>query len=406
MSTENEYKQAVADLTKATEQVKTFAETARTELKNLGDVSRETKASADKALTEMNALAARVTEMEQKGARGNAPEDQNAGLSLGQRFIRSDVVKAAMAEGSAWRGSVKLDVKSITSASSTGVSATTGLVVADRQPGIVQVVPNRSLVIRDLLMPGNTASSAIDFVRETGFTNNAAIAPETTQKAESDLQFDLQNLPVRTIAHWVQASTQILADAPMLQSYIDGRLRYGLAFVEDNQLLNGDGTGTNLKGLMVQSTPYAKPAGVTVKGETMIDRLRLAMLQAVLAQYPATGHILNPTDWASIELTKDAQSRYVFANPMGLTGPALWGLPVAETLAIAAGKFMTGAFRYAAQIFDREDATVMISTEDRDNFIKNMVTIRAEERAALAVYRPEALINGSFADLTAAPTGG
>lgn len=406
MSTENEYKQAVADLTKATEKVKNFAETARTELKNLGDVSRETKASADKALTEMNALAARVTEMEQKGARGNAPEDLNAGLSLGQRFIRSDVVKAAMAEGSAWRGSVKLDVKSITSASSTGVSATTGLVVADRQPGIVQVVPNRSLVIRDLLMPGNTASSAIDFVRETGFTNNAAIAPETTQKAESDLQFDLQNLPVRTIAHWVQASTQILADAPMLQSYIDGRLRYGLAFVEDNQLLNGDGTGTNLKGLLVQSTAYAKPAGVTVKGETMIDRLRLAMLQAVLAQYPATGHILNPTDWASIELTKDAQSRYVFANPMGLTGPALWGLPVAETLAIAAGKFMTGAFRYAAQIFDREDATVMISTEDRDNFIKNMVTIRAEERAALAVYRPEALINGSFADLTAAPTGG
>ena len=406
MSTENEYKQAVADLTKATDQVKTFAETARTELKNLGDVSRETKASADKALTEMNALAARVTEMEQKGARGNGLEDQNAGLSLGQRFIRSEEVKAALAEGSAWNGRVKLDVKSITSASSTGVSATTGLVVADRQPGIVQVVPNRSLVIRDLLMPGNTASSAIDFVRETGFTNNAAIAPETTQKPESDLQFDLQNLPVRTIAHWVQASTQILADAPMLQSYIDGRLRYGLAFVEDNQLLNGDGTGTNLKGLLVQSTAYAKPAGVTVKGETMIDRLRLAMLQAVLAQYPATGHILNPTDWASIELTKDAQSRYVFANPMGLTGPALWGLPVAETLAIAAGKFMTGAFRYAAQIFDREDATVMISTEDRDNFIKNMVTIRAEERAALAVYRPEALINGSFADLTAAPTGG
>lgn len=403
---ENEYKQAVADLTKATDQVKKFAETCQAEMKNLGELTKETKVSADKALTEMNTMAARLTDLEQKGARGKGHEDPNAGLSLGQRFIRSEEVKAVMAEGDAWRGRVKLDVKSITSASTSGASGTTGLVVADRQPGIVQVVPNRSLVIRDLLMPGNTASSAIDYVRETGFTNNAAIAPEGTQKPQSDIQFDLQTLPVRTIAHWVQASKQILADAPMLASYVDGRLRYGLEFVEDNQLLNGDGTGTNIKGLMVQSTAYAKPAGVTVKDETMIDRLRLAMLQAVLAQYPATGHILNPTDWASIELTKDAQSRYVFANPMGLTGPALWGLPVAETLAMSAGKFMTGAFRYAAQIFDREDATVIISTEDRDNFVKNMVTILAEERAALAVYRPEALINGSFADLTAAPSGG
>ncbi|MFT9347694.1 MAG: phage major capsid protein [Gluconobacter japonicus] len=403
---ENEYKQAAADLTKATDQVKKFADTCQAEMKSLGEITKETKASADKALTEMNVLAARLTDLEQKGSRGKGLEDPNAGLSLGQRFIRSEEVKAVMAEGDAWRGRVKLDVKSITSASTSGASGTTGLVVADRQPGIVQVVPNRSLVIRDLLMPGNTASSAIDYVRETGFTNNAAIAPEGTQKPQSDIQFDLQTLPVRTIAHWVQASKQILADAPMLASYVDGRLRYGLAFVEDNQLLNGDGTGTNIKGLMVQSTAYAKPAGVTVKNETMIDRLRLAMLQAVLAQYPATGHILNPTDWASIELTKDAQSRYVFANPMGLSGPALWGLPVAETLAMSAGKFMTGAFRYAAQIFDREDATVIISTEDRDNFVKNMVTILAEERAALAVYRPEALINGSFSDLTAAPSGG
>ncbi|KXV39270.1 capsid protein [Gluconobacter japonicus] len=403
---ENEYKQAAADLTKATDQVKKFADTCQAEMKSLGEITKETKASADKALTEMNVLAARLTDLEQKGSRGKGLEDPNAGLSLGQRFIRLEEVKAVMAEGDAWRGRVKLDVKSITSASTSGASGTTGLVVADRQPGIVQVVPNRSLVIRDLLMPGNTASSAIDYVRETGFTNNAAIAPEGTQKPQSDIQFDLQTLPVRTIAHWVQASKQILADAPMLASYVDGRLRYGLAFVEDNQLLNGDGTGTNIKGLMVQSTAYAKPAGVTVKNETMIDRLRLAMLQAVLAQYPATGHILNPTDWASIELTKDAQSRYVFANPMGLSGPALWGLPVAETLAMSAGKFMTGAFRYAAQIFDREDATVIISTEDRDNFVKNMVTILAEERAALAVYRPEALINGSFSDLTAAPSGG
>ncbi|MBO1361528.1 phage major capsid protein [Acetobacter sacchari] len=407
MSTENEYKQAVADLKTATDQVRQFAETAKTEMKNLGEMTRETKQSADKALTEMNALAARVTEMEQKGARAGGGE-QIETRSLGQRFVADDNIKAAMAEGDRWKGRLSVDLKSITSGSTTGASGTTGLVVADRQPGIVQVVPNRQLVIRDLLMPGSTSSSAIDYVRETGFTNNAAAVAEnpTTPKPQSDLTFDLQNLPVRTIAHWVLASKQILADAPMLASYIDGRLRYGLAFVEDTQLLSGDGTGQNLKGLMTQATAYAQPAGVTVKNETMIDRLRLAMLQSTLALFPATGHILNPTDWASIELTKDGQQRYVFANPTGVAGPVLWGLPVAQSLAMAAGGFMTGAFRYAAQIFDREDATVTISTEDRDNFVKNMVTILAEERLALAVYRPEALIKGSFADLTTTAAAG
>lgn len=406
MPTEAEYKSAVADLKSATDEVKKFAETSRAEIKNIGEVSRETKAAADKALTEMNALSARVTEMEQKGARGVARNDQ-VPQSIGQRFVVSDEVKAAMERGSSWKGTVQIEVKSITSASSTGTSGTTGLVVADRQPQIIQQ-PTRKLVIRDLLMPGTTGSGSIDYVKETGFTNNADFVDENpkTPKPQSDITFSLESLPVRTIAHFIMASRQILADAPMLQSYIDGRLRIGLGLKEDDALLNGDGTGVTIKGLMAQSIKYAQPAGVTIKDETMIDRLRLAMLQTTLAEYPATGHILNPTDWTSIELTKDAQLRYVFANPLGLTGPVLWGLPVAESLAMAQGKFMTGAFSLAAQIFDRENATVSISTEDRDNFVKNMVTILAEERVALAVYRPEALINGDFTGIETTTTGG
>ncbi|GFE94805.1 phage major capsid protein [Acetobacter persici] len=406
MSTEAEYKAAVADLKTATDEVKQFAEKSKTELKNLGEVTKETKASADKALTEMNALSARLTEMEQKGARGSSQNDQ-ATQSIGQRFVAADEVKAAMARGATWKGTAQIEVKNITSASSTGVSGTTGLVVADRQPQIIQQ-PTRKLVIRNLLMPGNTASGAIDYVKESGFTNNADFVAENpaNPKPQSDIQFDLESLPVRTIAHFIMASKQILADAPMLQSYIDGRLRIGLGLKEDDALLNGDGTGVTIKGLMAQSVKYAQPAGVSIKDETMIDRLRLAMLQTTLAEYPATGHILNPTDWASIELTKDAQLRYVFANPMGLSGSVLWGLPVAESLAMAQGKFMTGAFSLAAQIFDREDATVSISTEDRDNFVKNMVTVLAEERVVLAVYRPEALINGDFTGITAPASNG
>lgn len=405
MSDENEYKNAIKQLSDATDEVKKFAETSKAELKNLGKVTDETKASADKALTALTEMSARVTELEQKSSRGGKSTEQQP-QSIGQKFVASDEVKAAMERGTSWKGTVQVEMKNITSASSTGASGTSALVVADRQPQII-AQPNRRLVIRDLLMPGNTQSNSVDYVKETLFTNNADFVAENPGKSypQSDISFSLNTLPVRTIAHFVMASKSILADAPQLQTYIDGRLRYGLAYKEDLSFLNGDGIGTSILGLLEQSTKYKRPAGVTVKGETMIDRLRLCMLQTTLAEYPATGHILNPTDWASIELTKDSVSRYVFANPMGMAGPVLWGLPVAESLAMAQGKFMTGAFSLAAQLFDREDATVSISTEDRDNFVKGMVTILAEERTTLVVYRPQAIINGDFTGIdTAAPT--
>lgn len=393
---DTEYKAAIKDLSEATDEVKKFAETSKTELKNLGKVTDETKASADKALTALTEISARVTDLEQKASRRGGGNQQPEAKSVGQYVIDSEEVKSILQENGAWTGRARIELKNITSAVA-GTSGT-GLVVADRVAGIV-APPQRKLVVRDLLMPGNTSSNAIDYVKETGFTNNAAEVAENpgVAKPKSDIAFDLENLPVRTIAHFVLASVQVLADAPMLSSYINGRLIYGLKLREDNQLLNGDGTGVNLKGLMVQATGYAQPSGVKVENATMIDTLRLAMLQATLAEYPATGHVLNPTDWASIELTKDAQSRYVFANPVGLASPTLWGLPVAESLSMAAGNFLTGALQYAAQVFDREEAAVAISTEDSDNFQKNMVTIRAEERLALAVYRPEALIKGTFA---------
>jgi HK97 family phage major capsid protein len=128
---------------------------------------------------------------------------------------------------------------------------------------------------------------------------------------------------------------------------------------------------------------------------TPIDRLRLAILQAVLAEYPASAFVLNPIDWTGIELTKDKEGRYIIAQPVNGSGARLWGLPVSETQAIAQNTFLTGAFNLGAQIFDRMEVEVLLSTENEDDFVKNMVTIRAEERLALAVYRPEAFVTGS-----------
>lgn len=382
---EREARELKAEFDRIQNGIKEFAEAAR---KAHGDLSSETKASIDKLLTEQAAIGARLTEAEQKLARRGERDDGEARKTLGETVIADEAVQAVMKSRD---GRARVNVKTIT-----GLTAGAGgvFVQPDRQAGLV-VAPNRRFTVRDLLTPGRTNSTSIEYVRETGFTNAAAIVAETAQKPESNITFDLVMTAVATIAHWVQASKQILADAPQLQSYIDGRLRYGLDFKEEAQLLKGSGVGGNLNGIYTQATAYAAPFVLT--GATNIDTLRLAMLQAELALYPASGIVLNPLNWAHIELQKDTTSRYLFANPQSLVGPTLWGLPVVATQALAAQEFLIGAFKLGAQIFDREDAVVLVSTEDRDNFVKNMVTILCEERLGLAVYRPEAFIKGALA---------
>jgi HK97 family phage major capsid protein len=303
------------------------------------------------------------------------------------------------------RGRASVEVKAIISALTTDANGSAGdLIVADRLPGIL-IPGQRRLTVRDLLTPGRTASNSVQYVKETGYANAAASLSETagTTKPQSDIKFDVLTSNVTTIAHWVLATRQILDDVPMLQSYIDGRLRYGLALVEENQLLNGSGTGTDLAGIYTQATAFAPP--ITIPATvTRIDVLRLAMLQTALSELMSTGVVLHPADWAAIELLKDSQGRFIVGNPQGTLTPTLWGQPVVSTQSMATGKFLTGAFQLGAQIFDRMDAVVEISTEDDQNFRKNLVTVLAEERLALAVYRPEAFVKGDFAAAATAAT--
>jgi HK97 family phage major capsid protein len=377
------------------DETKRFAESAQTELKNFGKLSEETKAAADKALKDLGETNARIAEMEQKLARRGAGNDAPELKTLGEHVIGNERVQA-LNSGTRGSASLRIETKDITSASGTvGSTAVAGnsLVAADRQAGVV-MLPDRRLTIRDLITPGQTASSAIEYVVETGFTNNAAPVAETTLKPKSDVTFDLRNVPVRTLAHIVKTSRQILDDAPQLRSLIDGRLRYGLQYVEEAQLLFGAGTGANIRGIVPQATAYSAP--FTVSGGTILDQLRLALLQASIAEYPATGVVLHPMDWARCELLKDSTGQYVIGRPQGTISPTVWGLPVVATPAMPADTFLTGAFRLGAQIFDRMAIEVLVSTENEDDFVKNMVTIRAEERLALAVYRPQAFITGDL----------
>jgi HK97 family phage major capsid protein len=356
-------------------------------------MSTSLKEIADQALAGMSEAKSRLDTLEQKMA-AEAGDRSERDRSVGEQFVESDGFKS-ISGGMSQGQTLTVEMKTITSLTTNADGSVGNLTRADRVDGMLNMLPDRRLRVRDLIAPGNTDKGSIEYPQETGFTNAAGMTAEGGTKPESAIKVGLKTAPVRKIAHWMRASMEILADAPALRSMIDYRLRYGLAFKEDAQLLAGDGTGQNILGINAVAQAYVRPTGAVVTSETPIDRLRLGMLQVILAEYPATGFVLNPIDWTNIELTKDAANGYIFANPAGLAGPVIWGQPVVETQAQTVGKFTTGAWKMAAQIFDRLTAAVTVSSEDRDNFINNLVTILAEERLALTIYRPEAFVTGS-----------
>ncbi|NSL22016.1 phage major capsid protein [Agrobacterium tumefaciens] len=387
--------QVKAKFDSALDAVKSIAEEALGKAKSGEELSSSVKEKADEALIKMNSLTEQMAELEQKMARG-AKGGDDAQKSAGELFANDEKVKSFLA-GDPSSGKVDVRMKATLTSLTTDAAGSVGDAIANtRLPGLL-ALPQRRLTVRDLLSQGQMDGNTLEYVKETGFVNNAAPVAEGSAKPSSDIKLDLVTTSAKVLAHWMKASKQVLSDISQLRSIIDQRLLYGLAYVEEAQLLNGDGTGQNLNGIIPQATAYAAP--ITLTSPTSIDMIRLMMLQAALAEYPATGAVMHPSDWAWIETLKDTTGRYIIGNPQGTINPTLWGLPVVATQAMTVDKVLVGAFKLGAQVFDRWDARVETGFVN-DDFTKNLVTILAEERLALAVYRPEAFIYGDFGRVT------
>ena len=392
----NQLKLVNASVKELTDKALPAAENALKEAKKAGDLSEKTKNDVDKLLTDLNTqrdlqnqLATQLGEAEQMFARlGNNGSQSPARNRAGDLVIANEtMIEFSKNVAAGRRLAIDMPRNALTSFAVNPVDGSTKVITN----------PNQRLTVRDLLAPGDTESNAVAYLRELLFTNNAAPVAENTTKPYSEITFEEVLSGVKTVAHLMKIAKQTLDDLPQLRSIINGRLLNGLKRVEDTQLLFGSGVGNNLHGIYTQATAFANPSTKTAPSNSL-DVMRLAMLQVTLAELSATGHVMHDIDWTDIELIKDANTKgYLFSNPFGTLEARLWGLPVAQTnQAGMLGNFLTGSFADAAQIFDREDANVVISTENADDFEKNMVSIRAEERLALAVYRPQAFVKGSL----------
>lgn len=369
------------------EQINQLFGDVKQQLTRIGD---EVKQTAETALNKADSVESRFNDLEQMVAgQGSVTAGMGRGgaRSWGEQVVNADGFNALKSNPDAKH---RFQIQNaITTATGSGGS----LIQPDVRTDPVQM-PRRRLRIRDLLNQGRTGANMVEYAAQVTRDNQASMVSEGTTKPESNYAWERREVAVRTLAHWIPVSRQAMDDAGVLQSVIDGELRYGLELIEENQLLSGDGTGENLAGLLTEATAFSAP--FSSSGDTDLDVLLQAIAQLQDAEIEPDGLVLNPVDWAMLQSLKDDQGRYLGGGPFEAAAEALWRLPVVPSNSMNRGEFLTGAFARAATIFDRMDAEVLISSEHSDYFIKNMLAVRAEKRLALAITLPSALVTGEL----------
>lgn len=354
-----------------------------------GKVSEDTKAALENIGNQQREFADRLTQIEQKSVQTD--DGKKNAESWGEQFVKS----AQYSEFAGGRlAKMRLELKNTL----TGSDAT---VAPARMPGIVGGAA-QPLTLEAFLPSIPTTSNAIEFTKETSFTNNAAEAAEGSAKAESSLTFTLVNMPVSTVAHWIKISRQLASDNVALAAYVNARMVYGVNRKVETQLVSGDGSTANISGILDAGNFTAHGIADAALGSTLkkLVLIRKMIAASKVSGYPVDAILLNPSDWADIEID-------LFTSAAGHTlysvtdaGQArLFGVPVIESVGMTVDQVAVGAFGQAYMIHNREGVTVEMSDSDSDNFTKNLITLRAERRLALATEIPAAVRIG---DLTPA----
>lgn len=371
-----------------------YAEKAEAEFKATGKESADTKAAIEGLGLKQRELADEILQLKQKGVQ--MPGEQPGMSSWGQQFIGCTEYKGKLnllAQGMKV-GNIGFEVKNTLTGSDANVAP-------DRKPGIVggAVQP---LTMESLFNHVPTTSNAIEFTKENVFTNSAAEAAEGAAKAESALTWTLVNMPISTVAHWIKISRQLAADNAALAAYVDTRMRYGVNRRVETQLVSGDGTAPNISGIMDSGNYTAHGYADAALGSVL---KKLVLIRKIIGDLEAAGYnpdaiVLNPADWAQVEIDIFTANTNLVAFRYDEMGrPILFGRRIATAVGMTADSFAVGDFAQAGTIHDREGVIVEMSDSDSDNFTKNLITLRAERRLALATEMPAAVRAG---DLTPA----
>lgn len=374
-----------------------FAKAAE-ESKLRGAMAEETKTKIDALQKQVDAVDVKLAEKHSAAARvGETIAEELKSNEDISRLIR-DKKGIALHTFKGVNAEILLQRKTTILRSALGY-VTPGVIDAERGTSIVGEA-QRALTVRNVLSARATTLPLVYWVKVNSpyAASSFMMQQEGLVKHEGAITFTTVNSTVRTLATFIKASKQALDDFGELEGVLRADLPYYVNRQEETQLLSGDNLGDNLNGLITQASAFDTALLSASAGWTRIDMVGAAVQQIAIAdEIPPTFIILNTSDWWAIRRTKDSFGRYILGDPQSIGSPTLWGLTPVATNSIASGTWLVGSGDPAcAEIRDRMEMEVLISTEDADNFQRNLVTIRAEKRMCLAVKRPACYITGTF----------
>lgn len=323
-----------------------------------------------------------------------------------KRYAGRDGVIPAAVKG-IQSGAFTADMKTlITGASSTSAGA---YVINDRFGQTVDLVGERELTVRDLVTVGSTTSDTVEYVRVTGKTNSAAPVAEASSaaaptapggagalvldpnggyKPESGMALEVVSTTVKTIAHWIPITKRAASDASQIRTLVDNFLAYGLNEELEDQMVSGSGAGENFTGILNSSPLTVGSAGTDI--DAVVDAIKAVR---VTGRRRPNAMVIHPDDWYSTGflLAKDTAGKYLVSDPAASIDQLnqLWGLRVVVSEAATANTALVGDFRQAV-LWEREGVNVMVSDQHADFFIRNLLAVLAEMRAAFGVLDPQA----------------
>lgn len=347
-------------------------------LKANGDLAPELKSALDKQAGTIESINARLREIEQKGV-GHTPAVETR--TIGEQFAFSDQFKA-MDPNQPTR--CRIEVKNT-------ILSNGNAVLAQQIPGVTGGA-FKPLTVYGSLSHAPASGNTVEGIREATWTNSAAEVSEGTLKPESDLTFEPHDYPVRTIAHWLKVSKNLLVDSAAVAAYIDNRLTYGVMERVDRQLMVGNGTAPNLSGIL-DSGNYT--VYTPTSDDNLIDAINRAKWQLWAAGWIPDQVYVNPADWGAMELQKGSDGHYLNGLPGVMLTTNPFNVRVIPSPFVTAGQFAIGAFNRAVTVWDRQAVVVEAGYAD-DDFLKNLVTLRAEMRLALEISTPSAILGGAF----------
>ena len=260
--------------------------------------------------------------------------------------------------------------------------------------------PSRAVHIRSLIPNGSTDSQIVRFPKESGYSDNASTKAEGAALGQSDFDLTATSIQMEKIGTTMRLTEEMLDDTPQITSYLSARVPSKVLAIEDNQILNGNGSSPNLDGLFTDGGAFTTTSSgafyQSVESANEFDVLVAALNQLAALNYQADSILLHPTDFHKIVLLKSTANEYLKGQVMSGLQPAVLGVPISINTAVTAGKFLVGQLSVATQLWIRDGLGIEFSRENSDNFEKGFVTVRAVERVGVSNYLPSGIVQGTF----------